>query len=223
MAPSTTWAGVPSSHRYRSPRLDAVTPPATAETARPLPPPGIHPTSIKWAAIVPGVALLMLGVVIVINVLTAPGPDPAPSPRLKQVSGLVTSPTPPFKALVFAGEPPDEIVAAAVVPVGAVQVDLPHTGGEATSYDRSIVFESPASSQALYTYFTAQMKGRGWKIFSTGKPAHAPGVEILSQRGGSDSWFWEQGVDISPTTFSKDGTLQTTRFTIRLYQASMGS
>ena len=63
------------------------------------------------------------------------------------------------------------------------------------------------------------MKGRGWKIFSTGAPVGQKGVEILAQKGGSDSWYWLQGVVINPTIFAKDGT-QSTRFTIRLYQAS---
>ena len=196
---------------------------STTKDARPLPPPGINPTSIKWAAIVPLVAVVMLGLVIFLNILTAKGPDPSPSPGLNQVGNLTVNPTPPFAALVTAGEPPPDIVNSIVVPQGAVQVELPHTGGNVFSFDRKIVFESPASSQALYNFFQAQMKGRQWKIFSTGKPANAPGVEILSRRGGSDSFFWLQGVDISPTTFSKDGGAQSTRFTLRLYQAAVSN
>jgi hypothetical protein len=66
------------------------------------------------------------------------------------------------------------------------------------------------------------MAARGWKIFSTGAPYRRPGLEILSQKGGSDSWFWIQGVTISPTTFAADGA-QSTVVTVRLYQASEGA
>ena len=65
------------------------------------------------------------------------------------------------------------------------------------------------------------MAGQGWRIFSTGAPVGGPGVEILAQKAGSDSWYWEQGVVISPTTFK--GSTQSTTFTLRLYQASSDS
>jgi hypothetical protein len=198
-------------------------PPVAAEEARPLPPPGINPTSIKLAAIVPLVAVVVLAVVIVLNVSSTKSPSAPPSPKLHQVAGLTTSSALPFAPLVAMGEPPGDIVDSVVVPVGATQVALPHTGGEATSYDRSIVFTTSASAQSLFDFFEAQMKGRGWKVFSTGAPAHGPGIELLAQRGGSDSWFWEQGVVISPTTFSAGGAAQRTEFTLRLYQASLGN
>ena len=196
---------------------------SSTKEARPLPPPGINPTTIKYAAIVPLVAVVMLGVVIAMNIITAKGPDATVSPKLNQVAGLTVAAMPPFAALVTAGEPPPDIVNSIVIPEGATQVGLPHTGGNVFSFDRKIVFSSPASSQALYNFFQAQMKGRQWKIFSTGKPANAPGVEILSRRGGSDSFFWLQGVDISPTTFAKDGSAQSTQFTLRLYQAAVSN
>jgi len=197
-----------------------VEPQASKKAARPLPPPGMNPTSLRLAAIVPLSAVIMLVIVILINILTADGPPTAKvSPKLQSVSGLSPSPRSPFAALVFAGEPPDDILNSVVSPLGALEVGTPHTGGSATSYDRSIVFSSPASSQALYTFFFEQMKGRGWKIFSTGAPVRQKGVEILAQRGGTDGWYWEQGVVISPTTFPTPGT-QTTTFSIRLYQAS---
>lgn len=195
----------------------------TTKDARPLPPPGINPTSIKWAAIVPVLAVVMLGVVIFINVITSQGPAPAPSPSLNNVGTLTLAPTPPFQALVVAGEPPADIVTSVVVPAGTTEVAGPHTGGDVLNYDTKVVFSSPASSQALYNFFTAQMKGRSWTIFSTGKPAAAPGVEILARRGGSDSFFWIEGVDISPTTFSSNGAVQTTQFSVRLYQDAISN
>jgi hypothetical protein len=180
----------------------------------------VNPTSLKWAAIVPIAAVVMLVIVILSNVLTAgPSTTTKVSPKLQKISGLSPAATDPFAKLVVAGEPPEDILNAIVVPEGATLVATPHTGGTATSFDAKIVYTSPASSQALYSFFYEQMKGRGWRIFSTGAPVREKGVEILSQRGASDSWYWEQGVVINPTAFAPDGS-QSTTFTLRLYQAS---
>ncbi len=203
--------------------IDLETPSSAAAPKAPLPPTGFRPTSLKYAAIVPICAAGMLAIVIFINIITAsPPPSTKVSPKLSNVSGLTPSATNPFTPLVTAGEPPDDILNAVVIPAGAVKVGTPHTGGDATSFDRSLVFKSSASAQAIYTFFHEQLKGRSWRIFSTGAPVGQKGVEMLAQRAGSDGWYWEQGVVVNPTTFSTSGA-QSTRFTVRLYQASAAS
>jgi hypothetical protein len=172
------------------------------------------------AAVVPLLAVAMLFIVIVINIATAEPPSASSKvPKLEKVSGLTASSANPFVPLVAAGEPPNDVLDALVLPDGAVKIASPASPGSATSFDQTLEFSSPASEQALYSFFDHEMTNRGWKVFSTGKPANAPGVEVLAQRAGSDGWYWEQGVIVSPTTFSKDGT-QSTRFSVRLYQAS---
>ncbi len=191
---------------------------------RPLPPPNVAPTSIKWAMIVPLSALAVLATFIIINSLDSTGPSTTTTtiPALKKVSGLVPQATSPFDPYVENGEPPPDILSAVVIPTGTSTPALIKNQGEATSYDRTLSFSSPASAAALYSFFHKEMEGHGWKVFSTGAPVHKRGVEVLSQKAGSDSWYWEQGVVISPTTFSSSGA-QSTTVTLRLYQASDGA
>jgi len=187
---------------------------------RPLPPPGVSPTSLKWAAIVPIVALIVLGFFIIINSLDGPTKVTAPpAPRLQKTSGLTVAAGSPLARFVVAGEPPVDILNSVVIPQGMALTGTPHTGGNATSFDTKLVYSSPASAQALYTFFFDELKARGWKIFSTGAPVGAPGVEILAQKAGTDSWYWEAGVIISPTKFDTQNH-QSTKVTLRLYQAS---
>lgn len=174
--------------------------------------------------IVPLVALIVLATFIVINSLDSPGLSSSAStiPALKKVSGLVAAQQSPFTPYVENGEPPPDILASVVIPEATTTPSVVKNQGEATSYDRTISFSSPASAAALYSFFHQEMTAHGWKIFSTGAPVHQHGVEVLSQKAGSDSWYWEQGVVISPTTFTSAGS-QSTKVTLRLYQASDGA
>lgn len=189
---------------------------------RPLPPPGVRPTSLRLAAIVPLTAVVMLAIFIVINSFDSSPPTRlSVSPKLARVSGLTISPISPFAPYATpGGEPPPNIVHSVVFPKGTSAPTVKPNQGQPTSFDRALVFHSPASSQALYTFFHEQMNGRGWRIFSTGAPVNAPGVEVLAQKAGNDGWYWEQGVTVSPTTFSDHGRVQSTKVTVRLYQAS---
>jgi hypothetical protein len=182
----------------------------------------VAPTRLWLAAIVPICAVVMLVTVILLNMSDPNSPKVGSTPKLEKVSGLTVSTANPFTPLVVAGEPVSDILDAVVIPAGATQLAIPQVGGEATSFDHSIVFSSPASEQALYTFFHDEMTANGWRIFSTGAPANEKGVELLAQKAGSDGWYWEQGVIVNPTSFSTSGT-QSTHFTVRLYQASDGS
>lgn len=211
------------------PRLIAVSTPAAPqierdEKGRPLPPPNVAPTSIKWAMLVPLCALGVLATFIVINSLDSPGPSSSTTtiPALKKVSGLTAASASPFAPYVENGEPPPDILTAVVIPTDTSTPSVVKNQGEATSYDRTLAFTSTASAAALYSFFRSEMAGHGWKIFSTGAPVGQRGVEVLSQKAGSDSWYWEEGVIISPTTFSATGA-QSTKVTLRLYQASDGA
>ena len=189
---------------------------------RPLPPPGIAPTSLKYAMIVPLVALVVIVGYILANLGTGGSEAKDQVPAIIKGTGLPVEPGLAFAPYVTNGEPPDDILAAVVLPSGISAPTPLHDSGQPTSFDRSLEFTSNASQAQLYTFFRKQLTARGWKIFSTGAPVGAKGVQMLGQKGGSDSWFWIQGVTISPTTFAADGH-QSTSVTVRLYQASEGA
>jgi hypothetical protein len=187
---------------------------------RPLPPPGIAPTSYKLALLVPLAAVLLLAIVVVINLLDSPGTvEKATIPKLTGKTGLTVSPVNPFVPLVAAGEPANDILNAVVVPDQALSLGSIPVGGQPTSFDAAFKYSSTASQGALYSFFHQEIAGHGWKIFSIGPPVGSKGIELLAQKAGSDGWFWEEGVVIHPTSFASSGA-QITTFEIRLYQAS---
>jgi hypothetical protein len=188
--------------------------------AKPQAPAGVHPTSLKWAAIVPLSAVIMLGLFIAINALF---PDPKQAavalPKLEKITGLHTNAVPAFTHYVVNGIPPANIVNSVFVPQEAGFTGEINTGGEAASYDRRLGYSSAAAEGALYSYFHTVMTAEGWKIFSISAPTGSQGVELLAQKAGDDGFYWEQGVVIHPTTFAANGT-QSTSFSVRLYQAA---
>jgi len=189
-------------------------------TAKPKAPAGVHPTSLKWAAIVPIAAVAMLGIFIAINALF-PNSQQAPKaiPKIEKITGLHTNLVPAFTHYVVNGIPPANIVDTVHVPLGATFTREIYTGGRASSYDRHLGYSASAAEGALYSYFHTLIAREGWKIFSVSSPTDSAGVEILAQKAGDDGFYWEQGVVIHPTTFSASG-LQSTSFSLRLYQAA---
>ena len=172
---------------------------------RPLPPPGIAPTSLKYAMIVPIVALIVIVAYILANLGTGGSEAKDEVPAIIKGAGLPVEPGLAFAPYVTNGEPPSDILASVVLPSGISAPKALHDSGQPTSFDRSLRFSSNASQAQLYTFFRKQLIGRGWKIFSTGAPVGSPGVQMLGQKGGSDSWFWIQGVTISPPVDLGDG------------------
>ena len=193
-------------------------PPSPA--AKPQVPAGVHPTSLKWAAIVPLAAVIMLTLFIAINALF---PDPKQAtvvlPKIEKITGLHTNPIPAFTHYVVNGIPPANIVDSVVIPQEASFTGEINTGGEAASYDRSLGYSASAAEGALYSYFHTVMTAEGWKIFSISAPTGSQGVELLAQKAGDDGFYWEEGVVIHPTTFASNGA-QSTSFNVRLYQAA---
>lgn len=189
---------------------------------RPLPPPGVGPTSLRFALIVPAIAMAVVLLYILANLGTGGRDAKAVIPKVVAGAGLPASPASPFAPYVTNGEPPVDILSAVVIPTETSTPQALHNRGMPTSFDREIRFTTAASQATVYTFFRRQMVGRDWKIFSTGAPVGSDGVQILAQRGGSDSWFWIQGATISPTRFTADGSQETT-VTLRLYQASAGA
>ncbi|HUO49205.1 MAG TPA: hypothetical protein VMU09_10255, partial [Acidimicrobiales bacterium] len=85
-------------------------------------------------------------------------------------------------------------------------------------YDRSLGFTDPNPQADVIAFYRAELPAQGWKILSQGPPHTGTGYEILGRLAGTDGYYWEVGVTVSPTTFA--GAAQTTPFTIRLFAVS---
>lgn len=183
------------------------------------------PGPTVWpAAIVLGVALVVVITAGVAAVMTSgPVATSATAPRVVQAAGAPVAAVTAQDALapiITPGLPPANVVDAVVVPTGATVSPGSATDLGVGLYDRSLAFSTPLSEEAVITFYRAELPAEGWKVISQGAPRDAPGFEILGQIAGTDGYYWEIGVTVSPTAYprgSASSATGSTGFTLRLF------
>ncbi len=184
-------------------------------------PPATQPTSIRYALIVPVLAVVMLGVFAIVNQL---GSSPASVPSVPLSSfGPTTGLGAAFYATTQATPPPADIVRAIVVPSGSAFLGHQLTGEEPSSFDVAGRYRSTESQGWLFGFFKAQLRHLGWTLQSSGTSAKVRnGLEVIATKNGSDTFGWNLGIVLSPTSFTQDVAsgvpAQSTVFSVQLYQ-----
>lgn len=159
-----------------------------------------------------GPAFIVLGIAIVIVALGVVGSifgtGSAPAPKIRTITipdGTVVELTPAtqaLKSIVSAGQPPSDILKALAVPrnspiTGTINIDQ-----GAGQFDRTVKFTSGLASGQVVDFYRTLLRKYGWKVNYTGASDSptAPGTDVLAQKGSTDSFYWEVGVVVSPTT-----------------------
>jgi hypothetical protein len=190
----------------------------------PLRPPTRGGVSMRPAMIVLGLAVLIIVLFVSLSLATSSQPAPVRTKSAPQtVSGSNLKATPAAKALapiIKAGQPPDNIINAVDIPVGAVRLSSLNNAGESGQYDSQVSLRSDASQGALLAFYASDMKSQGWQVFDRGPAANDPNaLEVLGKLAGTDGYYWEMGVTVQPTTFGKGAPASgDTTFTVRLLQ-----
>jgi len=186
------------------------------------------------ALVVLGVAVAVIALFGALSALTGPSPrSHRPSNGSRHVSGSSLLGVPAAKMLKpieHPGTPPSNILDALMLPAGSVSHGYTDNSGDFTQYDEQMRFSLDTSEGAIVTFFHAVLRDEGWGIADVG-PAHgvAGGVEILGQKAGTDGWYWEAGVVVSPTTFDSsagspsssagsDAGRESTSYSVKLLQ-----
>jgi hypothetical protein len=184
--------------------------------------PAGRPVSMKPAAIVLGLAVLVLLVFAGGAALFRATPAKPASQRSVTVRGTSLRAVDARGALgpiISPGQPPNNVLNAVVVPAGARRVSTIDYSGNASQYDQAVVLSVGGPQAAVVDFYKKEMRRAGWHIESTGPADHQPGIEVLGQLAGDDGWFWELGTVVAPSTFGASGTgTDRTRFTLRLIQ-----
>lgn len=201
-------------------------------TPPPLPPPRRSRTSLRPALFIVGLAVVILVVFGIGAALTSPtgGPHGVPASSGGAVhSGSVTMTVTPAKSMLepilTPGEPPPNIVAALTVPGGTRRVGYQRNLNSTQQYDRTVHLAWHGSQTAVIDFYRARLPRSGWKIESDGPASSGSGLQLLAQKGGSDGWYWEVAVIVSPTEFAKGGVhapagSESTPFSLELMQVS---
>ncbi len=175
-------------------------------------PPLTTTTSIWPAAAVLILGVVMLGVFLLINEVSDQGVT-TPTTIPVVVGGLGTATSHLFGGCELPGTPPSNIVPSLIVPVGtraSGPATLRNDGAGDFDCQRSFVTSSKPSE--LLGYYSAQLKARGWDLYSTGTSNGSP--EELFQKAGSDTFYWDIGVSVNSS-----GS-HSAHWTFRIYQDS---
>jgi hypothetical protein len=173
-----------------------------------------------------GPALIVLGLAVFIVVVGIIGSISfsGSSPTFKVGSltipdGTVVHLTPAttaMKSVISAGDPPADIIGNLAVPTGARVTRSIDTDQGVTQYDRTVAFATGLSSDQVTAVYQALLPRLGWKIIHVGPTlgtSSVPGTEILATKGSGDSFYWEVGAVVSPTT-----SAGVTPFSLEVYE-----
>jgi hypothetical protein len=196
----------------------------SVDDVMPVRPPTGPGFNLKWAMIVPGLGVVILFLFIGASFLTS---NPIKQVKISnssiKVGGTSLSAVPgrvDLTPIVKSGQPPGNIINATDIPKGAIRLSFENNSVAAQQYDAQIQMRSNASQGAIENFYRKDMKAQGWQIFEVGAADHdANAIEVLGKLAGSDGFYWEMGVVVSPTTFGSDAPAAgATQFTVRLFQ-----
>lgn len=165
-----------------------------------------QPMSLRGPAfIVLGIAVFIVLAGVLASIFGTGGPS---SPAVRSVTipdGTVVHLTPATKALasiVSAGQPPADILGPLDVPAGSVITDTVSIDQNAGQFDRRVAFRSGLASGQILDLYRKLLPELGWKITYSGPSqfSSVPGNEVLATKGSTDTFYWEVGVVVSPTT-----------------------
>ena len=178
-----------------------------------------EPMSIRGPALVVlGIAVLIVVVGVVASALASGGGTTLSIHKITIPDGTTVPLTPAaiaMKPIVSAGEPPADILGNLAVPSGSAvtrTVNVDHGAGQ---FDRTAVFRTGLSADQVADLYRTLLPRLGWKVLDRGSPASgsAPGTVVLFKKGSGDSFYWEVGATVSPTT-----SAGTTTFSLELFE-----
>jgi hypothetical protein len=157
------------------------------------------------ALVVLGIAVFIVVVGVVASALASGGDTTLSIHRITIPDGTSVPLTPAataMRSVVNAGQPPADILGNLAVPSGSVVIRTLDVDQSAGQFDRAVVFRTGLSSDQVGDVYRTLLPRLGWKVTDTGSPAtgSAPGTVLLFKRGSGDSYYWEVGATVSPTT-----------------------
>ena len=159
-----------------------------------------------------GPAFIVLGIAVVIVVAGVAASIFGSGSRTESAVDTVTVPggtvvhlTPATTALhsiVSGGQPPADIIGALDVPTGSTVTGTVNIDQGVGQFDRKVRFRTGLVQGQVVALYRTLLPKLGWKVTYTGSGAStdAQSTEVLAKKGSNDSFYWEVGVVVSPTT-----------------------
>lgn len=178
--------------------------------------------SARPALVVVGIAavlVLLFGVGAALTGSSSPSaPSAPPTAPVHGVTLRAVAAAPVLHPIERPGTPPADVLRSIVMPAGSSTVSSTPWDGE-TQFSAKMGFRLATTQAAVVSFYRAELKARGWSISSVGAAEGTKGAtEVLAQRASTDGWYWEIGVVVSPTTFTRTSAADSTRFTMDLFE-----
>ncbi len=188
------------------------------------------PPTLPVRPAMPGPALVVLGIAVVIVVVGLVGSaivtnttgkaSPTSIHRVTLPDGTsiaLTAGATALHSMVTQGQPPADILDNLAVPSGSRATTTLNNAQAAGQFDTTVSFAtSRAGSEVVDTYKVLLPK-LGWQVIYDGPGLghDNAGTEVLAKRGSADGYDWEVGVVVSPTTAAG-----TTPFSVEVFELS---
>ena len=170
------------------------------------------------ALVVLGIAVLIVVVGVVGSALTSGSNTTLSIHKITIPDGTVVPLTPAataMKSIVSAGQPPADILGNLAVPSGSRVTRTVNIDQDSGMYDRTVVFSTGLSSDQVTEVFHTLLPRLGWQVIYDGSGAStaAQSTEVLAKKASGDSFYWEVGVTVPPTSGSG-----TTTYSVELFE-----
>jgi hypothetical protein len=168
------------------------------------------------ALIVLGIAVFIVVLGLVASAISTGGGSATPAVSTVTVPGgtvvHLTLANQAMKSILSSGQPPADIMDNLAVPAGSTVLQTVSNDGGVSQFDRTVSFQSDLSSDVVVAAYRALFPKLGWHILSDG-PYKQGATLVLAKRASSDSFYWEAGVVVSPTT-----SAGTTPFSVEVFE-----
>lgn len=175
-----------------------------------------------------GPALIVLGIAVFIVVVgvvgsvafSSGGGTPTTRRTITLPDGSVVPLVPAttaMKSIVSGGQPPADIIRALAVPADSPVTRTVNNAQGAGQFDSTVSFTSGLTTDEVASLYRTLLPTLGWQVIfhGAGASVQAQDTEVLAKKASTDSFYWEVGVVVSPTT-----TAGTTPFSIEVFQVS---
>ncbi len=168
------------------------------------------------ALIVLGIAVFIVVIGLVASAISTGGGSTTPVDSTVTVAGgTVVHLTPAnqaMKSISSSGQPPADIMDNLAVPTGSKVLQTVSNDGGVSQFDRTVSFQSDLSSDEIVATYRALFPKLGWHVLSDG-PYKQDATLVLAKRASNDTFYWEAGVVVSPTT-----SAGTTPFSVEVFE-----
>jgi hypothetical protein len=170
------------------------------------------------ALVVLGIAVLIIVVGVVGSALTSGGSPTLTVRSVTTPAGTLVQLTPAttaLKSIVSAAGPPSDIIGDLAVPADSPVTGHINADQGVSQFDRTVEFTSGLPSDQVVDVYRDLLPKLGWKVLFVGSGASrlGDGTEVLAKKGSGDSYYWEVGVVVSPTT-----SAGSTPFSVEVFQ-----